>query len=243
MISHIFFDLHGTLIDAIALHPCYSQGVGVYLAERFGGRAEAWAQANRRILSDWDSYFADLNLSGDEGLRDMWEGSYRVTRAMFRLVSIAEPPAEVLREVARLLPGVAPRQCDAVYPDARLAVQACHTAGLRLGITSHAIASQAEALLQGGRIRSYFTGPIVGPDVAGRFDKDETFYGVAVRLAGVSPSQCLVVDDRLFALQSARQAGLGVVHLARPGAGPASPDMPVLTSLADLPDWLAGLTA
>ena len=60
-ITHIFFNLSGTLVDSARMPQCYAHHLGLEMAERFGGSADAWAQANFTILADWDSYFADLD--------------------------------------------------------------------------------------------------------------------------------------------------------------------------------------
>lgn len=239
-LTHIFFDLHGTLIDGVALHPCYSQAMGRLLAARYGGDPSDWAQANSRVLDDWDSYYADLDLGGDEGLAHMWEGLYRTTRAMFRLVGIAEPPPAELSALSRELPGQVTRGCDAFYPDARPVLRALHTAGYILGITSHGIVGHTQGLLAGGGMTALFAGPLVGPDNVGRFNKDAAFFRMAAQQAGVAPGACLVVDDDLYAVAGAKAAGMHTAQMRRRGS--------VFSSQADLRldvtlDALPGLLA
>src|SRR5690348_13881004 len=118
-ITHIFFDLHGTLADGAKVHVFYSTRLGQILSPRYGGVPDAWAQANRTVLADWVSYFVDLDLEGDHGLADMWEGYFRTTRAMFRLVGVPEPPHDELVQLSRELPGLAVEGCDALYPEVR----------------------------------------------------------------------------------------------------------------------------
>lgn len=238
-VTHIFFDLHGTLIDGVALHPCYSQAMGRILAARYGGDPLTWAQANSRVLHDWDSYYADLNLDGDEGLAHMWEGLYRTTRAMFRLTGIAEPPQAELSALSRELPGRVTDGCDAFFPDAKPVVRALHTAGYVLGVTSHGIVGHTRGLLSGGGVRELFAGPLVGPDNAGRFTKDVTFFSVAARMAGVAPERCLVVDDNLYAVAAAKAAGMHTAQIRRRGSVFSSQaDLRLDATLADLPGRL-----
>jgi FMN phosphatase YigB (HAD superfamily) len=241
MISHIFFDLHGTLIHPPQMSARYDIELGRIMAARFGQKAEVWTEARRRIDKDWDSYFADLDLTGDRGIDDMWEGLYRTTRALFRLVNVPEPDRDTLWSLVRELPELATQSCDAVYPDAREVVQKLHAAGKVLGITSHAIVPQIRGTLTGGGLMDYFAGPLVGPDTAGQFDKDARFYDFAARAAGVKADVCLVVDDAPDALAGASAAGMGAAQICRPGRlKPVFPDADCLLngSLSHLLDRL-----
>lgn len=238
MISYIFFDLHGTLIDGAALHPCYSASLGQYMAQRFGRTPAEWADANRRVLADWDSYYADLDLTGDRGIEDMWEGLFRTTRAMFRLLDVIPPDRASLRALSRAIPGAVTRECNALYADSRPVIERLCAAGIMLGVTSHALEEQSRGLLRGGDVLRYFAAPIIGPDNADRFNKDETFYRFAAHQAGIDPALCLTIDDSLQCLRGAQAAGFQVLHIAR---RPSAPTSPHITHMRDLYGLLAHL--
>lgn len=228
-------------MDGVALHPCYSASLGQVLSQRFGGAPADWAEANKRVLSDWDSYYADLDLTGDRGIEAMWEGLYRTTRAMFRLMDMPEPPRAVLRTVSRELPGIVTRECDALYPEARSVIERLCAAGYMLGVTSHALEEQSRGLLRGGDVLRYFAAPVVGPDTVGHFAKDETFYAYAARLAEVDPAECLTVDDSLQSVEGARAAGFQALYMARRANAPVTRRYPMMRNLYGLLDYL-GLT-
>jgi FMN phosphatase YigB (HAD superfamily) len=235
-ITHIFFDLHGVLADGMKVHHCYSTGLGRILSKRYGGVPNAWAQANRAIVADWDSYFVDLDLEGDNGLADMWEGMYRTTRAMFRLVGVPEPHHTELLELSREVPGLAVEGCDALYPEVRNVLKQLRAAGYILGGASNAILPQVRATLAGGGILDEFQGPIMGADVAGQWAKDENYYRLAASLAGVAPDQCLVVDDQLNPLQGARDASMCTAWIDRKKSGKRPPvDILLEGDLSTLP--------
>lgn len=231
MISHVFFDLHGTLVDGAALHPCYSAALGRLMARRFGRTPDEWADANRRVLADWDSYYTDLDLTGDDGIEDMWEGLLRTTRAMFRLVDVPMPDRGTLRALSREIPGTVTRYCNALYADARPVIERLCAAGYMLGVTSHALESQSNGLLRGGDVLRYFAAPVVGPDSVERFAKDEVFYAYAARRAGVDPSECLAVDDSLACLEGAQLAGFRILHIARRPHALVNPHVPMTRDL------------
>lgn len=229
--SHVFFDLHGTLVDGAALHPCYSAALGQMMAQRFGRTAAEWADANKRVLADWDSYYTDLDLTGDYGIEDMWEGLLRTTRAMFRLLDAPMPDRATLRALSREIPGRVTRNCNALYADARPVIERLCAAGCMLGVTSHALEAQSRGLLRGGDVLRYFAAPVVGPDTVGRFAKDAIFYAYAARQAGVHPSECLAVDDSLVCLEGARAAGFQVLHIARRPNAYVNPQAPMTRDL------------
>ncbi|MBZ0286389.1 MAG: hypothetical protein K8I30_02155, partial [Anaerolineae bacterium] len=128
-LTHIFFNLPGTLVDGARLRSGYAEQLGLLMAERFGGNPDLWIGARLHILKDWDSYFADLNFDGDDGVNDLWEGELRVTRALFRLTGIPEPDGPTLAALSRELPYQVSRHCDVLFPDSQPVIQALHQAG------------------------------------------------------------------------------------------------------------------
>jgi FMN phosphatase YigB (HAD superfamily) len=240
-LMHVFFDLHGTLIDARERLPVqYRSALGEVMAARYGGDPAEWAEANRRVVADWDSYYADLDLGGDDSLEQMREGQARTLRALFRLTGRSYPASD---ELARLIDEHAfaiTRRCDALYPDVRPSLADLRALGLTLGLFTHSLQGHAEGLLIGAGVREIFEGPVVTSDVRGVFAKEEGGYRIAARLAGVEPGQCAAVDDDPGALRAAAQAGLRTVGIARRKIMEASAAEVILPDLAGLADVLRG---
>jgi phosphoglycolate phosphatase-like HAD superfamily hydrolase len=205
-ITHIFFDLHGTLVDGLKLHPCYAAQLGQVMRARYGGTAEAWTVANHQIALDWDSYYADLDLA--QGIEQVYEGLYRITRALFRLTQISEPPHAELTMLSRELPGLVTPHCDGLYPDVKTAIEHLHRHGCVLGVTTHALYTQAVGLLEGGGILQHFQGVIVGVDTLEKWERDEVYYRDVAYIAKVAPQACLIVDDVPLYLEAAHKAGM-----------------------------------
>ena len=236
-ITHIFFDLHGTIIDGDALHPCYRSALGHYMAERYGGNPQEWAEANTKILLDWDSYYADLDLGGDEAIADMWEGLFRTTRALFRLMSIPEPPHEELTAISRDIPRKVTWGCDAFYPETKAIIQQLYQQGYTLGVMTHALVEQARGLLHGGGMLPYFEGIIAGPDLTECYEKDERFLSSVLSKAQVKPENSAIVEDNTFAIKQAQSMGIFTVQVCRKQTRQESPADHLLTG------DLTGLTA
>jgi FMN phosphatase YigB (HAD superfamily) len=203
-ISHILFDVYGTLVESPRMIPCYAAALGRVMSERYGGSAAAWER---------DSYYADLNLEDEDGVEQMWEGQLRTTRALFRLTQTPEPSKTELAALSRELPELASSPCDVLFPEVRAVLETLKQCGYVLGIASHAVSSQSRGALRGGGVLEWFAGPILGPDVTGRFQKDAAFY----RSAGLPAASCLVVDDQPDGINGARDAGMKTAHVARNG--------------------------
>jgi beta-phosphoglucomutase-like phosphatase (HAD superfamily) len=219
-ITHIFFDLLGTLVDPSRLSSCYPEALGRVMAERYAGSPDTWTHAYRQILADWDSYYADLDFDGDNGLSDLLEGEIRVTRALFRLTGTHPPDQPFIIALARELPYLAARTCDVFYPDSKPIIEQLHKSGFVLGIATHMLAPQTRGVLTGAGVLSYFQGPLLCPDLIEHFRKDAAFYQSAI----IAPERCLVVEDALDGIRGAKAAGMNTVHLYRnqqPSQSPA----------------------
>jgi phosphoglycolate phosphatase-like HAD superfamily hydrolase len=231
----IWFEVIGVLVDPVRIRRRMPSAIAAVMAERWGGRQQRWAAAYQAIRADWDSYYADLDLRGDEGVADLWEGCFRTTRALFRRAGVPEPAHDVLIAFARELPGLAARRCQALYPEAIDVVQRLHAEGIRLGVLTHVPGAAARGYLVAGGIASCFQAPVLGMDDRGQFDKD---YAAALR--GVDErlprAAVLIVESDAAAACAARAAG----WLAR-GIRPAKAGhdlRALLTDLAEQPEQL-----
>lgn len=215
-ITHVFFDMHGVLIDPHRIHLCYSAALGRFLSERYGGTPEAWERANHQIEADWDSYYADLDFSSDDCVEQMWEGEFRTTRARFRLTGTPEPSHEELIALSREIPGTIPRMCPAAYPEVDGVLARLVGVGITLSVTSHAMETQVHATLAGSGLTQYFQGKIIGTDTMARFIKDDSYYRRAAQALSVNPAQCAVLDDRPEPIEGAKAAGMETIFVCRP---------------------------
>jgi HAD superfamily hydrolase (TIGR01509 family) len=234
-VTHLFFDLYGILIDGAK--PCYAAQLGQVMATRYGGQPEVWENAHRQIALDWDSYYADLDLS--QGIDQVYEGLYRTTRALFRLTGTPEPAHESLIALSRELPGLVTQHCDGLYPDVKAVIESLYQQGYILGITTtHALYAQAVGLLTGGGIRDCFQGVIVGVDTLDKYERDEAYFMNAARMSSTAPEHCLIVDDVPAYLAAARRIGMHTVLIDRKSKYKSVSDLSRCTDLTELPRLL-----
>lgn len=242
-ISHVFFDLHGTLVDNTGALPVqYREALGALMAARYGGEPAEWSAANARILADWDSYYADLNFGADDGLDQMREGNTRTLRALFRLTGRPYPAPDEMAELVRTHHYAVTSQCDALYPDARAALDAIRALQLTLGVITNGVLGHAEGLLTGAGVREAFTGPLITPDVAGYCCKDAGYFRLA--FGTLPPEQCVVIDDRPDHARVAAELGARSVLVDRAGRhNGAFAAVRIIPDLNELPAllmaWLA----
>jgi FMN phosphatase YigB (HAD superfamily) len=232
----ILFDLLGTLVDPARLNPCTALQIGQVMAGRFGGDPAGWTQAHSAVLADWDSYYADLDLSGDDGIANLWEGMLRTTRALFRLTQTPEPPLAEVIALSRELPYLTVRQCDTCYPEVKGVLERLTEAGLTLGVTSHTTSAHVRGLLEGGEIQHLINGPVLCTDSIRRYNRDKDFF----RASGLPPESCLVVDDQPDALHGAAEAGMKTALLCRGKATAKTDAFPTLRG--DLSDVMRVLS-
>lgn len=214
MFVQLFFGLYGVIADKTARAAQFPDAIASVMVEQYGGTAIQWAAAYRDVLADWDSYYDDLNLSGDDGIAAMWEGAYRTTRALFRLSAHPEPAQAEITALSRTLNGLAASRCDLIPPDAKNALKTLYTAGFTLGIASLTTASEARGVLDGAGVADWFAVSPIAPELVEQFERDSVFYTSAARHANVDPAACWVIDTAPDALEGARSAGMQITPFA-----------------------------
>lgn len=208
MICHIFFGLAGVLVNPGEILKTYPQYVGEVMAPRFGGTAVQWERAYREVARDWDNYWLDLNLAGDEPLEDFWEGLFRITRALFRISRMPTPPKAELIQFSRVLPELVCSRFDALYPGTKALLHDLHRTGFCLHAVSYWTTGSTRAALVAGGVAECFGDRIFGIDETGRFEHDFLYLA---RKADVRPEHCLVVDRDKTARENARAAGMRAI--------------------------------
>jgi len=195
------------LIDSERATVVLPAAVGAVIAAQYGGESSAWVRAYQQVRADWDSYYADLDLAGDEGLDHLWEGMYRTTRALFRLTATPEPPKPELTTLARSLPYESARRVDVLYPDVKPAFSQARSNGVRIVVFAPVSASQIDGWLEGGSVRAHVD-KVLGFDTVERFRHDAQYWETAARIVQADPAECRVIDRLEEALNGAQMAGM-----------------------------------
>ncbi len=202
------------LIDSVRAAAVFPAAVSAVMSTRYGGESAAWERAYQQVRADWDSYYADLDLAGDDGLDHLWEGLYRTTRALFRLTGTPEPSKPELTALARALPYESSCRADVLYPDVKPTFEAARSNGVRIAVYAPVSTAQINGWLQGGGVRDLVE-TVLGFDTVERFRHDAQYWETAARIMRADPAACRVIDALDEALNGAKLAGMQAIPFDR----------------------------
>jgi putative hydrolase of the HAD superfamily len=192
--------------------------------------ARAWGVADRWF---WQEYHRPDNdtWSSDERIRSTW---LRYHGLMLGDLGIDDADQ---RLAAAVHASHAARDNWELYADVRPALARLSRPGLTLGVVSD-WSSELPDVLDALGIGQHFSF-VLASAAAGAAKPAATFYQLALRLAGVTPREALMVGDSYAAdVLGARAAGMDAVLIDRRGA-PPDPDVPVIHELTELETLLA----
>ena len=180
----IFFDLDGTLID--------SNGV--------------WLQVDHTFL-------------GRRGLKITPEYTYTVGHSIFPVAAqftkeyyhLEEPPEEIMAEW-RELAYDAYAHTIPLKPGARNLLDKLRAEGRDMALLTAGLPELAKAAVERHGLKEYFLGLFFAHDV-GLEKRDPEVYRIAARQYGVSPTDCILVEDAPPNCAAARTAGFRVVGI------------------------------
>ncbi|HEX2195165.1 MAG TPA: HAD-IA family hydrolase [Candidatus Limnocylindria bacterium] len=203
---------------------------------------KAWEAADRWF---WDEYHRPRNdtWADDAAIDRTWREYHAV---MLRELGFADAQHDLLEAI---LAGQYAADAWETYPDVEPALVALRRMP---GLTTCVISdwgSNLEAIVAGLGLDRYLDFTLASGAV-GFAKPDPALFRVALERAGVEPSEAVMVGDSLRAdVEGARAAGMEGILLARPaeaadGHAPGPPDVPpdtrVISTLAELPDIVAG---
>lgn len=233
----LFLDDGGVMNDNQLRGEQWPQLVAEYFAPRLGGTPEAWAEANRRVVTrmvEPAAWQARLQSASDYRSFD-YQYQLDWLRGMCELVNVPIPDEEECSRLTLEATAVIIRQVRASFPGAAEAIRALYQRGYTLYTASSGPSSDLEGHLEGMGVRDCFQRRLYGPDLIDTFKVGPAYYERIFADAEVDPASALVVDDSPQALGWAGQVGAQTVLV---GAAPAAEGENVarIASLADLPE-------
>ena len=188
-LSHVLFDLNGTLVDPSAM------------AEPLGGGAGA-----RRLVQ------ASLDEAATAGMVESLTGSYRPFSELLRAAVRSRLEAHDLEDALDGVMDQARRMPP--FPDSGPAVALLAESGISAGVLTNSETDAARALLRDGLDR---LDPVIGSDRAGAFKPDPRLYGHAVQEVGATPEEVLLISAHWWDVIGAKRSGLSAAWVARRG--------------------------
>jgi len=226
----ILLDDGGVLNDNAVRGPQWQRLVARYFAPRLGGSAEAWAEANRRVIDAMLAPEAWARLLASAADYDDFERRYYAAwlGGMCARVGVPAPPEEECLALGVAAEAEIVPRIRSAYPGAVEAVRALRAAGHTLHTASGSSSRVLGLYLEGMGVREAFE-QLYGPDLAGARKNGPAFYANILAQLGLPPEAALFVDDSAKMLGWAAQCGARTVRV---GSGAD------VESLAALPRWL-----
>lgn len=163
------------------------------MVSRFGGSTSGWAEAYHQILSDWESYWIDLNLDAEDALDQWREGRWRVVRALFRLTGRDLPEEDDIPLHLDRLPRVIGRRCAAWFPGAVDGLRGLAGEGVRIGLVVPSLPAQLIWGMADAAGLDTILSTVIGPDELGQVGLSGLQWERLEVLAKAEPGYCLLV--------------------------------------------------
>ena len=238
----LFLDDGGVMNDNRLRGEQWPSLVAEFFAPRLGGAPEAWAEANRSVISrifEPASWQARLQSVGNCQSFDYRSFDYQYQLdwiiGMCELVNVPVPDEEECYRLAVEATTTIIPQVRAAIPGATDAIRALYEQGYTLYTSSSGPSSDLEGHLAGMGVRDCFQRRLYGPDLIDTFKAGPAFYERIFADTGVDPASALVVDDLPHALAWARQTGARTVLVGAASAAEEAADIRI-ASLAELPE-------
>ncbi len=231
----LFLDDGGVLNDNAARAPQWQRLVGEYFVPRLGGEPAAWAEANRRVMSDLSARGGWEWLMRAAADQDDYDRRYYAMwlPGMCRSVGVREPDEPECVAMGHAAEDYIIPRVDSAIPGAAEAVMWLWNEGYTLHMGSGGASRLLEMYLDAMGIR-HCLGRLYGPDLIGAFKISSEYYTRILSAESLEPGEALFLDDSPRALGWAKEAGTNTLLV-----GPEDGDgLQRIGSLAELPGWL-----
>jgi FMN phosphatase YigB (HAD superfamily) len=238
----LFIDDGGVMSDNRLRSEQWQRMVAGFFAPRLGGSPEAWADANRQVITAmleaqaWEKRCAAYpDYASFE--RDYFLDWLRV---MCEIVGVGCPPDEESLALSREITAYIIPRIRAAYPGAADTVRLLHRRGYTLYTASGEASYDLEGYLQGMGVRDCFT-TLYGPDLINAFKTGPEFYRRILAHGKIDPAEGLLVDNYPGAISWAGEVGLRGVLVNSDGDLHSSEALATIGSLSELPALLQQL--
>lgn len=217
----LFLDDGGVINDNSVRGPQWQRLVGEYFPPLLGGQPEAWARANRELVTGFlqpGAWSRRIAASPDY---ESFERTYFVDwlGSMCDMVGVPRLPDEEAIGLARRTTEWVIPQVHSEFPGVAETIRLLKGRGHMLYTASGASSSDLGLYLNGTGVRDCFE-RLYGPDLVETFKIGPEFYERLLEDARVDAEDAIVVDDSEKALGWAGQVGLrGVLVGSRPNGG------------------------
>ncbi|MGB7342020.1 MAG: hypothetical protein WBC91_24205 [Phototrophicaceae bacterium] len=199
----VLFDAIGLLVDGRRIRQCYQANMIQVMTARYGKSPDFWRLIDQQIVEDWASYHADLNYSGEDGIADMYEGIFRLTRALFTIANIVEPPKPDITALAHHLMTL---PCDrkVLLADVYETLIAYQQKGYQLATFGYLLHLQLVSMMAALPMITHH----IGADTLQQYEHDRQYFMKITTHFKTSADQITVLTPHPQTFYAASQAGL-----------------------------------
>lgn len=197
----------GVLVDGHKMRQCYRVKMAKIMSERYGKSPEFWSAIDEQIVTHWADYHADLNFSGEDGIADIHEALFRVTRALFTIGKIPEPPKPDITALANEL--ISSPCKEVLLPDALSVIEKCRKKGYTIGTFSYLLEKQVKAITAEIPNLQH----VIGADTLNHYEHDAMFFRKLSTHCRVSPDKIVLVATSPQTVAAATQSGMHAISV------------------------------
>lgn len=172
------------------------------LTTQHGGSTQAWKRAYEQIADDWESYWADLDVSGDDSVNQWREGRWRIVRGWFRLAGEQIPANDQIEYfLDGLMELVGAQTVNSSPPVWRERAVETLDALANVGQTVAIVDPYAPAALLRGMLvacRSVVHRGVIGPDELGQVGLEGLEWNTLAHLAEGDPATMQFVSPHMM---------------------------------------------
>jgi FMN phosphatase YigB (HAD superfamily) len=233
----VIMDWYGVISDREETSKSYRRVFASLLRSRYGGSLGKWLKAHdlafEWYVTEWQRLYKE-HRNGSKFERDL---EARAIRRVFKEAGLYLDSKEASRLATQLEYEIA-SQIASVYPEVASSLKELKDMHIDLYIASDVSSDHLKGLLESSGLGETVSNGLT-PDSIGAGKADETYWPKVFDKTGLSPDQCLVVDDTGSCLKGAKKSGASTVYvqrkkLAKPKKRDFKPDYTIET-LKELP--------
>ena len=215
----IFFDDGDTLNDNKIRGKQWKQLVGQYLSFKFGRDAELWGTANTELIKDFTGLEVPKLLYDNRGKSFESFIDYFIEKwikGMFDFVGVNRPERKLYREIYYNVAQYVDSQVKAAFPGVVGSIKELYNMGYTLYTASGMESIELKFYFDGMGITQFFK-KLYGPDFINILKINDAFYKAIFKDLGITPKQAIIIEDKPYYLNIAKDLGANVIQACLTG--------------------------
>ena len=215
----IFFDDGDTLNDNRIRGRQWQQLVGEFFSSKFGNEPELWGTANAKTTEGF---------GGEEVPKLLYDNREKTFELfidwfiekwindMFDFVGITRPEKKMYNEIYYNAAKYVETRVKAAFPGVVESIKDLYNKGYTLCTASGTESIELKFYFEGMGVRKFFK-KLYGPDLINILKVDDSFYGAIFKDLGITPKQAIIIEDKPYYLNIAKNLDANVIQACLTG--------------------------